>query len=88
MSSTPPRHRRLGAAAEAGAAQPPSVPVSVSVSVRLSSAMALQRLLEVVGSHHLTWVEDFGIALMIAVSVYTVLWCMKDASERALRKGK
>jgi hypothetical protein len=50
--------------------------------------MALQRLLEVVGSHHLTWVEDFGIALMIAVSVYTVLWCMKDASERALRKGK
>ena len=50
--------------------------------------MALQRLLEVVGSHHLTWKEDFGIVLMIAVSVYMVLWCMKDASERALRKGK
>ena len=50
--------------------------------------MALQRLLEVVGSHHLTWVEDFGIVLMIAVSAYFVLWCMKDASERALRKGK
>jgi hypothetical protein len=50
--------------------------------------MALQRLLELVGSHHLTWVEDFGIVLMIAVSVYAVLWCMKDTSERALRKGK
>ena len=43
--------------------------------------MALQRLLELVGSHHLTWVEDFGIVLMIAVSVYAVLWCMKDTSE-------
>lgn len=62
-------------------------PESCLVSLYVT-AMALQRLLEVVGSHHLTWKEDFGIVLMIAVSVYMVLWCMKDASERALRKGK
>ena len=50
--------------------------------------MALQRLLGAVGSHHLTWVEDFGIVLAVAFTAFVVLWCMNDAKERAMAKGK
>jgi len=50
--------------------------------------MALQRLLAAVGSHHLTFVEDVGIVMVAAVTIFAVCWCMNDQRERAMRKGK
>ena len=50
--------------------------------------MALQRLVTAVGSHHLTFVEDVGIVMVAAVTIFAVCWCMNDQRERAMRKGK